>query len=237
MAKFVLVHGAWHGGWCWVRVAKLLAQQGHHVFTPTLTGLGDRAHLLNKHINLETHVNDIISTIRAEELTDLILCGHSYGGVVITGAADQIANHISSIVYLDAFIPQNGQSQRDLIPIERRANADIQVKKYGNGWKVPPRSAESFMVQSPQDRDWVNRRCVPHPYATMTQPIYLSGNWQNISIKTFIKANLYATSPFGSFAQSAQNNPNWRYEEIESGHDVMIDQPEELANALMRAIS
>ena len=235
MANFVLVHGAWHGGWCWVRVAAQLIQQGHRVLNPTLTGLGDRAHLLNRDVNLDTHIQDVIGTIEAEELTEVTLCGHSYGGVVITGAADRVADRISSIVYLDAFIPEDGQAQRDLISVKRQADADLMVSEQGDGWKVPPRSAESFMVQSPEDRDWVNRRCVPHPYATMTQPVSLTGNWKNISRKTFIKAGLYTTSPFGPFAEAAKNDPDWQYEEIDAGHDIMLDAPKELSDALVRA--
>jgi len=239
MANFVLVHGAWHGGWCWcwcwIRVANQLIQQGHRVLTPTLTGLGDRAHLLSRDVNLDTHIQDVVGNVEVEELTEVTLCGHSYGGVVITGAADQIADRISSIVYLDAFIPEDGQAQRDLIPVERQADADLLVKEQGDGWKVPPRSAESFMVQSPEDREWVDRRCLPHPYATMTQPINLTGDWKNIPRKTFIKARLYTTSPFGPFAEAAKNDPGWQYEEIEAGHDIMLDAPKELTDALLRA--
>lgn len=235
MANFVLVHGAWHGGWCWIRVANQLVQHGHRVLTPTLTGLGDRAHLLSRDVNLDTHIHDIIGVIEAEELLDVTLCGHSYGGVVITGVADRASDRISSIVYLDAFIPEDGQAQRDLIPTERQADADLLVKEQGDGWKVPPRSAESFMVQSQEDRDWVNRRCVPHPYASMTQPSRLTGAWKDIPNKTFIKAGLYTTSPFGPFAEAAKNDPGWHYEEIDAGHDVMLDAPTELADALIRA--
>jgi pimeloyl-ACP methyl ester carboxylesterase len=235
MAKFVLVHGAWHGGWCWSRVTNLLIQQGHQVYTPTLTGLGERSHHLSREVNLETHIQDVVCIFEFEELTDVTLCGHSYGGFVITGAADRIPEHISSIVYLDAFIPKDGQSVRDLIPGKGKADENIQVKEDSEVWKVPPRSAESFMVQAPEDRAWVDRRCVPHPYATMIQPINLTDNWQNIRTKTFLEAGLYITSPFGPFAKYAKNDPDWYYENIEAGHDVMIDEPEKLTAALIRA--
>ena len=110
MANFVLVHGAWHGGWCWVRVAERLRRDGHFVVTPTLTGLGERAHLLNRDINLDTHITDIVAVLEAEELQDVVLCGHSYGGCVITGVADRVAERLRAVVYLDAFIPEDGQS-------------------------------------------------------------------------------------------------------------------------------
>ena len=109
MTTFVLVHGAWMGGWCYKRVARLLRQAGHEVYTPTLTGLGERAHLINRAIDLDTHVQDIVGVIRCEELSDVVLCGHSYGGMVITGVAEQIAAKIRSLVYLDAFVPENGK--------------------------------------------------------------------------------------------------------------------------------
>ncbi len=110
MSTYVLVHGAWHGSWCWKRVRKALQQQGHEVFTPTLTGLGERSHLLSQQINLETHITDVVNLIKWEELSDVILCGHSYGGAVISGAADRITDKISALVYLDAFVLDNGQT-------------------------------------------------------------------------------------------------------------------------------
>ena len=121
MTTFVLVHGAWHGGWCYKRVARLLRQAGHDVYTPTLTGLGERAHLMNRAIALDTHVQDIVGVIRCEELSDVVLCGHSYGGMVITGVAEQMAAKIRSLVYLDAFVPENGKCLFDYLPASNRA--------------------------------------------------------------------------------------------------------------------
>jgi len=108
MATFVLVHGAWHGGWCWKRVAALLRQAGHEVFAPTLTGLGERAHLMSNAIDLHTHIRDILGVLQWEELADVVLCGHSYGGMVISGVADRVPEKLRSLVYLDAFVPDNG---------------------------------------------------------------------------------------------------------------------------------
>src|SRR5262245_14863398 len=119
MATFVLVHGAWHGGWCWQRVSPLLRARGHEVFAPTLTGLGERSHLLTREIGLETHVADVVNAIRWEDLTDVVLCGHSYGGMVISGAADRMADRVRSLVYLDAFVPADGQSIFDFMTAER----------------------------------------------------------------------------------------------------------------------
>src|SRR5579863_4233762 len=125
MASFVLVHGGTRGGWCWKRVAALLRQRGHDVFTPTLTGLGERAHLASPTIDLDTHIEDIISVIRAEELSEIVLCGHSYGGMVVTGVADRIAEKIRSLVYVDALVPKDGECAFDLLdPTVRKRMSD-----------------------------------------------------------------------------------------------------------------
>src|SRR3984957_20745503 len=110
MATFVLVHGAWHGSWCWKRVRQALQAAGHNVFTPTLTGVADRSHLLSPDVNLDTHIDDVVNLIRWEELSDVVLCGHSYGGMVITGVADALSDRIRSLVYLDAFVPKDGEA-------------------------------------------------------------------------------------------------------------------------------
>ena len=146
MTTFVLVHGAWHGGWCYKRVARLLRQAGHEVYTPTLTGLGERAHLMNQAIDLDTHVQDIAGVIRCEELSDVVLCGHSYGGMVITGVAEQIAAKIRSLVYLDAFVPENGKSVFDYLPAEQSGQMRDDAAQNGEGYKVSPIPAAVFAV-------------------------------------------------------------------------------------------
>src|SRR5271157_4298241 len=138
MAAFVLVHGAWHGSWCWKRVRRLLQAKGHDVFTPTLTGVADRSHLMSREVNLETHILDVVNLIRWEELSDIVLCGHSYGGAVVTGAADRVPDRIRSLVYLDAFVPENGENVVQHAPFEGDQVVD--------GWKVLPILAETFGV-------------------------------------------------------------------------------------------
>lgn len=231
---YVLVHGAWHGGWCWARVAERLQRQGHRVLTPTLTGLGERVHLASRAVNLDTHIQDVVAVLDAEELSGIVLCGHSYGGMVITGAADQIADRIAALVYLDAFVPEDGQSMQALRPPETNARTKALVDTEGDGWLVPPRSAASFDVERPDDRAWVDRRCVPQPYACMTQPVRLTGAWRRVGVKMYIRATGYRASPFGSFAERARTDPGWRYHDIDCGHDVMIDRPEELTALLAR---
>src|ERR1044071_8351325 len=146
MSTFVLVHGAWHGSWCWTRVRATLQRRGHAVFTPTLTGLAERSHLLSRSVNLETHIDDVVNLIRWEELSDVVLCGHSYGGAVVRGAADRVASQISALVYLDAFLVGNGQCVYDTLPEAQRDRQLELVHSVGDGWKVPPIPAEAFHV-------------------------------------------------------------------------------------------
>src|ERR1700704_1085203 len=135
MSTYVLVHGAWHGSWCWKRVRKALQAQGHEVFTPTLTGVGERSHLLSLQINLETHVNDVVSLIQWEELSDVVLCGHSYGGCVISGVADKMPSRLRALVYLDAFVLENGESLHDTLPPGQRDQQLEAAERDGKGWK------------------------------------------------------------------------------------------------------
>jgi len=137
------------GGWCYKRVARLLRQAGHEVYTPTLTGLGERAHLINRAIDLNTHFQDIVAVIRCEELSDVVLCGHSYGGMVITGVAEQIAAKIRSLVYLDAFVPENGKSLMDYLPAQQSGQMRDDAAQNGEGYKVSPIPGGRFCCQRP----------------------------------------------------------------------------------------
>ena len=189
MANFVLVHGAWHGGWCWPRVAEPLRRAGHQVFTPTLTGLGERAHLLDPQVNLITHVRDVVGVIEAEELDQIILCGHSYGGMVITGAADAVRRgRIDSLVYLDAFVPEPDQSLIDCLPPERQKR----MREHGpGGWMTESPPASSWKIRAPEDQIWVDRRTTPHPAATMSQPLSHRRPWEWVRKSVYVRAEGY----------------------------------------------
>jgi len=231
MAVFVLVHGAWHGSWCWKRVRKTLQARGYEVFTPTLTGVGERSHLLSPQVDLETHVADVTNLIRWEELTDVVLCGHSYGGCVVSGAADRVPERIGALVYLDAFVLEDGQSLHDSLPPEMR-NAQLEgVRKLGDGWKVPPIPAEVFEVNS-ADREWVNRQCTVQPLATFQQPLRLTGGIDRIQNVTYVLATGYSQTPFPPFYEKAKAR-GWKTVTIASGHDVMVDRPQELTQELL----
>jgi len=230
MSTFVLVPGAWHGSWCWKRVRTALQALGHEVFTPALTGVGERAHLLSREINLDTHIDDVVNLIRWEELSNVVLCGHSYGGAVIAGAADRVPECIQALVYLDAFVVENGQSVHDTLPDAPRALQLELARDVGDGWKVPPIPAEAFNV-NPTDREWVDRQCTMQPLATFQQPIRLNGRFSTPQNTTFILATGFADSPFQPFYEQARTR-GWTTMTLSCGHDVMLDQPQELTDIL-----
>ena len=235
MASFVLVHGAWHGSWCWKRVRKGLQAQGHEVFTPTLTGVAERSHLLSPAVNLETHILDIVNLIHWEELTDLVLCGHSYGGCVITGVADRMPERIRSLVYLDAFVPEDGDNQLQHLPETLATRLLEGTKNIGEGWKVPPIPAAVFNVNA-ADREWVDRQSTLHPLATMQQRLRLTGGLQKIKNITYILATDWnGPSPFPPFYEKAKAK-GWKTRSLSCGHDVMLDLPEELTTILAEAM-
>jgi pimeloyl-ACP methyl ester carboxylesterase len=227
---FVLVHGAWHGGWCWQRVAGRLRGSGHVVFTPTLTGLGERSHLLRAGIDLKTHIADVVNVMKWEGLSDVVLCGHSYGGMVISGVAEALPQAIRSIVFLDAFVPRNGEAVQDLTgpAVKEAAQAALQRGDIA----IPPRAAEAFGVNE-ADRAWVDRLCVPQPIACFTSKIVLTGAVDRIARKSYIRAASYVNPGFDRALSEAQSRPSWRTYEVPSGHDVMVDMPERLTDILL----
>lgn len=229
---FVLVHGAWHGGWCWRRVADQLRGGGHLVFSPTLTGLGERAHLLQPSIDIGTHIADVINVIKWEQLSDVVLCGHSYGGFIISGVAEQMAAATRSIVFLDAFLPHDGDTIQDLTgpAVQEGIRAAVQRGDLA----VPPRSAEAFGVNE-TDRHWVDSLCVPQPIGTFTSAITLTGARERIARKTYIRAKSYSNPAFDRAFATVQSDRSWRCYDVPCGHDVMIDMPERLSELLLQA--
>jgi len=224
MATFVLVHGAWHGGWCWRRVADRLTANGHHVFRPTLTGVGERSHLLNPDIDLDTQITDVVNVMKWEGLTDVVLCGHSYGGFVISGVAEKMESAISSIVYVDAFLPDDGMALIDYVGSEQRQRHLDQAR---DGVPTPPNAAEFFAVNE-RDRAWVDSQCTPHPAKCFVQKPSLPGARDRIARKTYVFASGW-NGHFGPFRDKAENDPSWRVIDVPCGHDIMIDMPERLA--------
>jgi len=225
VSTFVLVHGAWHGSWCWKRVRRELQSGGHDVFTPTLTGVADRSHLLTAEVTLETHILDVANLIEWEELDDVVLCGHSYAGAVIAGVADRLPRRIRSLVYLDAFIPENGQGLSKNIPAERLQD----------GWKVLPIAASKFSVNV-ADRAWVDRQCTPQSIDCWLQPSKLNGNQARIASILYVLATGWGGGhpPFLAHYSKALEQ-GWKTIQVECGHDVMLDEPTRLAEILVDA--
>ncbi len=170
MAPFVLVHGGRHGGWCWRRVATRLRDAGHEVYAPTLTGSGERAHLLTPQVGLDTHVRDLVAIFEYEDITGAVLVAHSYGGMVACGAMEKVADRVRSLVLLDAHLPRKGESVFDLNGPERAGAMIALADESGEGWYIPPADARRYGVTDPADRAWVNARMTAQPLKTYQDP-------------------------------------------------------------------
>jgi pimeloyl-ACP methyl ester carboxylesterase len=211
-------------------VADLLERQGHKVFAPTLTGLGERSHLMRPGIDVSTHVTDVVNVLKWEGLTGVVLCGHSYGGLVVSGVAEQAADAIGSIVFLDAFMPDNGDSMAALTSDAVREQLKAAAVRGDLG--VPPRSAAAFLVNE-KDQAWVDAMCVPQPIGTMTEKLVLTGARDRIARKSYIRAGAYPNPGFDKAHARAKADASWRTYEVPCGHDVMVDMPERLAEILV----
>lgn len=228
---YVLVHGAWHGGWCWQRVSSELRAHGGIVYTPTLSGLGEHKHTLSNAINLDTHISDIVNLIEMEDLHDVILVGHSYAGTVIAGVADRIPERLSKLVFLDAMLVENGQSA---FGVQSKEQQDFNTKEAAKdgGLTVPVWSAEIFGVTKPEDIKWVNARLTGHPFRTFTQKLSLQHPFGNHLPLIYIGCAAPMLKPIVPFAEKAKNSKDWKYYEIATGHDAMITEPEKTAAML-----
>ena len=227
---FVLVHGTWHGGWCWRRVADALERNGHKVYAPSLTGLADRSHLLTRDVNLTTHVNDVVNLVKWEDLKDVVLVGHSSAGFVITQAAEQIGPSLASIVYLDAFVPQPGDNLISLAnPGPRKALEDAVAR--GDLVAKPVPSA-AFKVNE-KDRPWVDAKCTAHPLAAVVEKITGAAAREKIARKTYIRASGFDSPVFDQTLARLKAAPGWKTYEVPSGHDVMVDMPDRLVEILI----
>jgi pimeloyl-ACP methyl ester carboxylesterase len=229
-ATFVLVHGAWQGGWAWSRLAPLLEAEGHPVYAPTLTGLAERAAQLSRDVDLSTHIEDISRLIIAEDLSDIVLVGHSYGGMVVSGVTERAGDRIKSFIVLDGFVPEDGKAMRDYWPSSVVSWLDKEAEKSG-GVSVPPLSAEVLAVAK-ENREFVDAHATPQPYGTFNEAIRLSGARERIVNKSYIRAPGFRSHPFDGMVKRVQAAPGWRLATIDSGHMPMLDTPEKLAELL-----
>ncbi len=227
---FVLVHGAWHGGWCWRRVARLLRARGHEVFTPTMTGLGERSHLLSAAVDLDTHIADIVNVFEWENITDAVLVGHSYGGWPISGAMEKLEGRVSSIVYLDAALPPDGISGFDLQSAEDQASTKAALAR-GEFSRPVPRP-ERFELTDPDDIAWALSKMTPQPIGVAMQKIRITGARDRVRKKTYVRALKHPSANFDRALATCKADATWRVYELDSGHDLMVDEPEMLAQLL-----
>lgn len=229
---FLLVHGAWHGGWCYSPVEKYLTSKGHKVLRPTLTGLAERSHLLNRNVTLDTHIADIVNLINWEDLENVVLCGHSYGGWVIGGVAERLLPKISSIVFLDAYLPENRRAFVDSLPnATRRA---VRILARDGALSIPPPPAKAFKLTGSQ-RIWVDSKLTPQPIWTWLQKARVTGALYRVPKKTYVWASKFNSAAFKRIYTRLGSDPSWRTYEMPASHDLMIDMPERLAEILMEA--
>jgi pimeloyl-ACP methyl ester carboxylesterase len=221
LAVFVVAHGAWSAGWAWKKMRPLLRAAGHELWTPTYTGLGERAHLAKPDIDLDTHIRDVIGVLEFEDLKDIVLVGHSYGGMVATGVADRARERIKQVIYLDAFVPEDGKSLTDYLDQQSR-NAR---QTSSDGWRVPPMPMPPDTP--PEDVAWASPKRVPQPAKTLSTPIRLSG--KELPPRTYIYCTRTAPDDrFGQFARRAKKE-GWGYYEIDASHNPHITMPAGLA--------
>ena len=231
---FVLVHGAFHGGWCWRAVASALRDAGHSVFTPTLTGLGERRHLMSAALTIDTFVADITNLIESEDLSDLTLVGHSFGGTVISGVADRMPHRLRRLVYLDAVTPLAGKSLFDMMPDAERSARMAALSQLPNGeTQVPAPAAKHFGIDDAATAAWVDRRLTPHPTGGYTSPVVLRNPIANGVPAVYIRCTAPVFPINDPCAAFAASQPGWQYLEIATGHDAMISAPAEVASLLL----
>jgi pimeloyl-ACP methyl ester carboxylesterase len=235
-STFVLIHGAWGGGWNYQRVAEALRAQGHIVYAPSLTGCGERSHLLDGRVNLSTHIQDIVNIFNYESIERAVLMGHSYGGMAITGAADRIADRISALVYLDAFLPENGQS---LFDINIPANTMRFLAFAGDhGGTIVPSPPASYWNLNAADVPLYDKLTGPHPLPCFVERLKLSGAHATVKKKIYVWASeLGRPSPFQPFYEKCRADPAWETHAVPCGHEIMLDMPEKTTEILWGAAS
>ncbi|ADV81143.1 alpha/beta hydrolase [Terriglobus saanensis] len=231
MANFVLVHGGWRGSLIWRRIVRRLRAEGHEVYAPSLTGLGDRSHLSHAGVNLSTHIQDIVSLIQYEDLNEVVLCGASYGGMVITGVADRISERIAALVYLEGIVPQDGESGFALAPEALRVAVINNAALHG-GYSISPLTPDTIPADG-RDPSPVDHGS-PQSLATFTEAIRLKGNQNKIKTKIYLMSTSDQLG-LGKFYDQVKNDPAWIPRAIDCGHDIAQEKPEEVVALLKEA--
>jgi pimeloyl-ACP methyl ester carboxylesterase len=240
VATFVLVPGAWLGGWAWREVARELRERGHEVYPVTLTGLGERVHLARSEVDLDTHITDVFNLLAYEDLREVVLVGHSYAGVVITGVADRVPERFAQLIFVDSAPLEDGQAFLDLFGPEGSADLERTVATAGDGWLLPfPGFAElaataSVAGMDEHDRELMDARATPHPFASYRQPLRLTGGAGGYERAVIACDDIRGLVAAGIPPIVAVTKPPWRYEELATGHWPMFSAPGELAALLDR---
>lgn len=239
MSNFVLVHGAFFGAWAWKRVVPQLRSSGHDVYAVTLTGSGERSHLLTPEVGMQTHVEDVRNLLEFEDLREVVLVGHSYGGMVIGCTSHQVPERIAHLVYLDAFVPEHGKSMFDMQSERFREMLQEMARVDGEGWKIPPLdpSGESLGITDANDIEWVRSKVTAHPLRTFAEPAILGNSDAERIPRTYIFCT--KNPPDGSFpriAKQIKQDPDWRYMELVAPHAAPISAPELLSERLLEVL-
>ena len=230
MATFVVAHGAWSAGWAWKKMRPLLRASGHELWTPTYTGLGEKKHLASPAVDLEVHIQDVVGVLEYEDLGNVVLVGHSYGGFVATGVADRARDRISRLVYLDAFVPREGQSLLDLAPPDQRARMRERVRTEGQGWLMPSNPIPPDT--SDEDVAWITRLRMAQPFKTFDSRLRLT-NGETTLPRSYIYCTRTAPGDvFRQFADRARREAGWGFYEIDASHSPHVTAPRALCGLL-----
>ncbi|MFE2070134.1 alpha/beta fold hydrolase [Streptomyces sp. NPDC059467] len=232
MSTYLLVHGAWHSGEVWKRVVPLLAAAGHRVYAPSLTGCGDKAHLLGPDVGLDTHVDDVVRLVMEEDLTEVVLVGHSYAGLVISSAANQVPDRIARLVYLDAMVPAHGETAADVLPVSRAMIDGALASE--SGWRVPPMPELPpphglFGVTDPADTAWLRTQLSDLPVRCLQQPVRLD----NAAVGTIPRTHIHCVADRSKGVVRRPVPATEQVWELPTGHDCMITMPAELTGLLL----
>ena len=220
MATFVVAHGAWSASWAWKKMRPLMRASGHELFVPCYTGLGERHHASARSVTLDTHIADVVGTLEMEDLRDVVLVGHSYGGMVATGVADRARERIRHLVYLDAFVPRDGQCLLDLQAPAHRSRIEALAEADGEGWLVPPQAPPPDTA--PEDIAWMMPRRFAQPLATFTTPLLLArGEFAGPRTYLFC-TRVGPADSFRQFCARAKAEPGWTYRELDASHNPHI---------------
>jgi pimeloyl-ACP methyl ester carboxylesterase len=227
MATFVLIHGSWNGGWAWRAVAKVLQEAGHEVFTPTLTGSGERVHLATPDVDLQTHIQDIVNVLQYENLRDVTLVASSYGGMVSTGVAERVPERLSHLIYLDAFLPQDGESVFDCAGAELAAAFTQVAETYGEGWRVPHNPPDADRRTDALIKPWQQALTINNPAATQIKHTYVL--FTDKTSDDFLK-------PLMEKMAARARKQGWHYHERPLTHSPMLEKPDELSQLLLELV-